>query len=104
MEDHNSDEHCTFCLKYKLILPLEFIALLMQLCALFTIPILLAHTENNFKNADKYMTLYILIPITLTIISVVWSGWLQKYIMLSVTENEKSCNARLKSGKEVLLK
>ena len=77
-----------------LIPPIETIALLMQLSALIAIPILLAFTEVNYKATDKYMTVYILIPVTLTVISVVWSGWIQNYLSSNKAKND----ARLQSG------
>jgi len=98
---------CISFLKRKLVPLFEFFAFLMQLGALIAIPILLAYTENNYKsssgnNSSKYTTLYILIPVTLTIISVVWSGWLQKYFVepssRRVAVTDELCIARLKSG------
>ena len=77
--------------------PMETIAFLMQLSALIAIPILLAFTEVNFKTTNKYMTVYILIPVTLTVISVVWSGWIQNYLVESKTNKAKT-DARTKSG------
>ena len=91
---------CFLCLKFKLVPLLEFVAFLMQLSALIAIPILLAHTENVYKeNSDKHLAIYILIPITLTCISTVWSGWLHKYVIEPrKKENNKDASYRLKSG------
>ena len=84
------------------VMPLmETIALLMQLSTLIAIPILLAFTEVNYENTDKYMTVYILIPITLTVISVVWSGWIQNYLVKPRSDeakNDAKNDARMKSG------
>lgn len=90
-------------LKHKLVPILECIAFLMQLGALVAIPVLLAHTEDKYEGRnDKYMTMYVLIPVSLTIVSVVWSGWLQKYLVeprsKGSTVTGDPCMARLKSG------
>ena len=96
------EERCTLYLKRRLVPLLEGFALLMQLGALIAVPIILAHTEDYYKNTDKYLTVYILIPITLTFISVVWSGWIQKYLMEPKSKKDvgtdKDCIARMKSG------
>ena len=93
---------CSLFLKRKMVPFLEFIALLMQVGALIAIPIILALVGNEYDNVDKFITLYILIPVTLTVISVVWSGWIQKYLVepriRNRTVNDKVCYARLKSG------
>ena len=102
--DESSTGGFTLFLKRKLVPFLEFIALLMQVGALIAIPIILRHleNENDYDNTDKFITLFILIPVTLTVISVVWSGWIQKYLVepriRSRTVNDEVCNARLKSG------
>ena len=89
---------CFLCLKFKLVPLLEFVAFLMQLSVLIVIPILLAYTESIYKKSnDKHLAIYILIPVTLTCISMVWSGWLHKYFVEpKIKETVK--DARLKSG------
>ena len=100
--DESDTGVCVLFLKRKLVPFLEFIALLMQVGALIAIPIILGLSENDYDNADKFTTLYILIPVTLTVISVVWSGWIQKYLVeprtRTTTVNDEMCYARLKSG------
>ena len=91
-------------LKHRLVPILECIAFLMQLSALIAVPILLAHTEDRYEGEnDSYMTMYVLIPVTLTVISIVWSGWLQNYLVKPkvkrATVHDNVCVARLKSGK-----
>lgn len=90
-------------LKHKFVPVLEFVAFLMQLSALIAIPILLASTEDVYKNTDKYMTMFFLIPVTLSFLSVVWSGWLQKYLVEPRSKRHsltgEPCIARMKSGK-----
>ena len=101
IDEYNSSAWSLF-LKRKVVPFLEFIGFLMQLGALIAIPILLAHTENGYDNFDKFISVYILIPVTLTIISVVWSGWIQKYLVeprVNRTEIGEECIARLKSGR-----
>ena len=101
--DDDDDGVCAVFCKRKLVPLLECMAFLMQLGTLIAIPILLAQTEDGYDNADKFMSLYILIPVTLTIMSIVWSGWIQKYLVepkvKRLTVQGKECVARLKSGK-----
>ena len=100
--DENNQGAYSLLLKRKVVPFLEFIALLMQVGAVIAIPIILALTENNYDNVDKFISLYILIPVTLTIISVVWSGWIQQYLVeprIKIrTVNDEVSIARLKSG------
>ena len=101
--DYSDDGMCVIFLKRKLVPLLECLAFLMQLGTLIAIPILLAYTEDGYDNTDKFMSLYILIPVTLTVISIVWSGWIQKHLVepkvKRTTVQGKECVARLKSGK-----
>ena len=100
--DYTDGACAKFC-KRKLVPLLECVAFLMQLGTVIAVPILLAYTEDGYDNTDKFMSLYILIPVTLTIISFVWSGWIQKYLVepnvRRITAQGKECVARLKSGK-----
>ena len=106
-EFDNTDEKdqscCPLFLKHKVVPFLELIAFLMQLGALIAIPYLLAYTESNYNGNNKFLTVYILIPVTLTALSVVWSGWAQKYLVepgakRGGVEHDKVRTARLKSG------
>ena len=97
------DGRCTLFLKRKLVPSLEGFALLLQLSALVVIPILLAYRKDKY-DGDGYLIVWFLIPGTLTVISVVWSGWLQKYLVKPRSKRprvalaDESCSARLKSG------
>ena len=96
--DEYFDRKCTLCMKRRLVPLLELVAFLMQLGALISIPIILTHTEHIYNGKNK---MYFLIPITLTFISITWSGWLQKYFAkpgIRSTETGERCTARLKSG------
>lgn len=79
---------------------LELLGFLMQLGALVGIPIFLSE-EKYFSPSGKIeyriVFTYILIPVSLSVISIVWSGWIQNKIMKS-SRNDKY-NARLKTGK-----
>ena len=99
------DGRYTLCLKRKLVPLLEGFALLLQLSALVAISILLTYRKDKYNGKNtKYLTVCFLIPITLTVISVVWSGWLQKYLVeprlmrSRVALMDENCTARLKSG------
>ena len=96
------DGRYTLCLKHKLVPLLEGFALLLQLSALVAISILLTYRKDKYNGKNtKYLTVCFLIPITLTVISVVWSGWLQKYLVeprSRVALMDENCIARLKSG------
>ena len=98
-----TDSACAIFCKRKLVPLLECLAFVMQLGTVIAVPILLAYTEDGYDNTDKFMSLYILIPVTLIIISFVWSGWIQKYLVepnvRRITAQGKECVARLKSGK-----
>ena len=71
-------------LKRVLRITLELLGFLMQLGALASIPVLLSleHFYVPSGKANYSITAtYILIPVSLCIISIVWSGWIQKLIM-----------------------
>ena len=71
-------------LKRILITTSELLGFLMQLGALVSIPVLLSieHFYVPSGKAKYHITAtYILIPLSLCIISIVWSGWTQKLIM-----------------------
>ena len=94
----------------------------MQLGALVSIPVLLS-TEHFYLPSGKashYITAtYILIPLSLCAISVLWSGWIQKLIIRSSGNNKNAKQplshetiefertsdddetARLKTGKQI---
>ena len=62
----------------------------MQFGALVSIPLLLSneHFFVPFEETEHYIiATYILIPVSLFIISVVWSGWIQKAIITSSVNN-----------------
>ena len=85
-------------LKY-LLTALELLGFLMQLGVLVAIPILLSSIKyfSPSGNVARYVTVtYILLPISLCIISFVWSGWIQNKAMKSADAN---CTARFKAGK-----
>ena len=102
--NENDQSCCSWFLRRMVVPFLEFIAFLMQLGALIAVPLLLAYTESDYDNNDKFLSLYIMIPVTLTVLSVVWSGWAQKHLVdpgakRSVTVvHDKVYTARLKSG------
>ena len=97
-------------LKYLLTI-LELLAFLMQLGVLVAIPILLALTKyfSPSGNVEHYViATYILLPISLCVISFVWSGWVQNQAMKPSVANpqneaKKSSDAkhtaRFKTGK-----
>ena len=85
------------CLKHLLI-SLTILGFLMQLGALVSIPILLS--ENSIFSPSgrlkhNVVATYILIPVSLLIISIVWSGWIQNVIIRTSHSNN---TARLKAG------
>ena len=79
---------------------MESIAFLMQLGALVSISVLLS-IEHFFEPSEiskHYFTAtYILIPLSLLSISVVWSGWIQDRIMRS--SNVNNTTGQSSSGK-----
>ena len=104
--DDGSEGICTTFFKHKLVPVMAFFAFLLQLGALIAIPVLLSLTEDQYKgshNNDRYLTMYILIPVTLTVLSIVWSGWIQKYLVEPRTRKTTVQGvehvARIKSGK-----
>ena len=69
---------------------MESIAFLMQLGALVSIPVLLSmdHFFEPSEISKHYFTAtYILIPLSLLSISVVWCGWIQDRIMRPLNVN-----------------
>ena len=89
----NTGRESTTCLKHILIPLLETIAFLMQLGALMAIPILL-YVEDMYN--DEYLTV-LMIPVTLTVISVVWSSRKKKKLV-GANSAEALDNIRMKSG------
>ena len=89
---------------------LEILGFLMQLGALVSIPILLSNEQffSPSGRAKHYaIATYILIPVSLCIISMIWTGWIQNIIIRSsdayntATQSlsgEKDKDARLKTG------
>ena len=62
----------------------ETLGFIMQLSALVSIPVLLSidhFYEKSGKGKHHVTATYILIPVSLGIISFVWSGWIQKIII-----------------------
>ena len=93
-------------LKY-LITTFELLGFLMQLGALVSIPIFLSNEQffSPSGRAKRYaIATYIIIPVSLCIISIIWSGWIQNIIIRSpdaATQSlsgEKDKKARLKTG------
>ena len=104
--DDGSEGICTLFFKRKIVPVMVFFAFLLQLGALIAVPVLLALTEDQYKgshNNDGYLTTYILIPVTLTVLSIVWSGWIQYYLVEPRTKRTTAQGvehvARMKSGK-----
>lgn len=87
-------QKCT-CIVYCL----EWLGFLMQLGALVSIPILLSE-ENFFSLSGKtkhyIVATYVLIPVSLFIISFIWSGLTQTVITKPSSDNNNT--ARLKTG------
>ena len=84
-------------LKYLLTV-LESFAFLLQLGALIGIPIVLSISNSPSGSVKHYIVAtYILLPVSLCIISFVWSGWIQKEVMKSSDDN---VTARYKTGKQ----
>jgi len=84
-------------LKY-LLTNLELLGFLMQLASLVVIPVLLSENQLLMKTKHYTVATYILIPVSLFIISAVWSGWIQKWVIKSSTAD----SARLKAGKFII--
>ena len=84
-------------LKYLLTI-LELSGLLMQLGALLGIPILLSekhYFSPSGRLENHIVATYILLPVSLCIMSFVWSGWIQSKAMKS----SGKFTARFKTGK-----
>ena len=86
---------------------IELVAFLMQLGVLVSIPFLLS-IEQFFEPSEiskhHFIATYILIPISLISISVVWSGWIQDVIMKpqntigQFSDGKGNITARYKTG------
>ena len=84
-------------LKYVCIV-LEISGLVLQLGALVGVPIVLSKffsPSGAVKN--RIVATYILIPVSLFIISFIWSGWTQSY---TIKSSDGNSNARYKTGKQ----
>ena len=69
----------------------------MQLGALVSIPILLSNKFSPLgRLKDHIVATYILLPVSLCVISFVWSGWIQSKTMES---SDNTVTARFKTGK-----
>ena len=84
-------------LKYVRIV-LEILCLVLQLGALVGVPILLS---NSFSPSgavkDRIVATYILIPVSLFVISFLWSGWTQNH---TIKSSDGNSTARYKTGKQ----
>lgn len=73
---------------------------LLQLGVLVSIPVLLSN-EHFYSPTGRIehfvIATYILIPISLCVISIVWSGWVQNLITRS-SDSNNTATARLKTG------
>ena len=84
----DADSSSKLCSKftciYTLTTTLELLGFLIQFCVLVIIPVLLSkdHLYVPSGKAKHYITAtYILVPVSLWIISIVWSaGWIQKWL------------------------
>ena len=93
------------CLKY-LVTTFEVLGFLMQLGALVSIPILLSNEQfySPSGRAKRYViATYIIIPVSLSIISMIWSGWTTVRSPAASTQSLRFCDenckkARLKTG------
>ena len=75
------------------VITLEVLGFIMQLGALVSIPVLLSTEHYYFPSgkANHYITAtYILIPVSLCVISILWSGWIQKLIMRASDNNNNA--------------
>ena len=93
---------CTKLFKQKILPILELFGLILQVGALIAIPILLSETEDRYKNDLYHPSTLILLPVTLSLVSLLWSGWLQEKLLESrsqrVTVQDEVGTARLKAG------
>jgi len=93
---------CTKIFKQKVLPVLELFGFILQVGALIAIPILLSETEDEYKNDEYHPSTLILLPVTLSLVSLLWSGWLQEKLMESgsqrVTVQDEVGTARLKAG------
>ena len=105
----NEDKSKKRYLKYFLRM-FELFGFLMQLGVLVSIPVVLSN-ENFFSPSGRIkhyaVATYILIPVSLSVISFVWSGWIQSKSMrasgandniMKSLNNEEDETARLKTG------
>ena len=98
MGNTNQPQSTKRYLKYLLTV-LELSGLLIQLGALVGIPILLSKKPPSGKLKNHIVATYILLPVSLCIISFVWSGWIQTKTMES---SKAKVTARFKTGKFIL--
>ena len=93
---------CTRIFKRKIVPVLEFLGFVLQIGALIAIPVLLSELSNDYENDQYHPSTLILLPVTLSLISLLWSGWVQEKLMESgsqrVTVQDEVGTARLKAG------
>ena len=112
-QDHTSDGNTTTTTSQKstacsLVLTfMETGAFFMQIIVVILVPVLLMHVPSNTK--EYPLTVPILIPITLIMLSVVWSGWITswlKNIETTKRNSEYDCSRssdKIKSNKDELM-
>ena len=93
---------CTKTFKQKIVPVLELFGFILQVGALIAVPILLSVTENGYTKDNYHPSTLILLPVTLSLVSLLWSGWVQEKLMESrsqrVTVQDEVGTARLKAG------
>ena len=98
----DDEETCTRIFKRKIVPVLEFLGFVLQIGALIAIPVLLSELSNDYENDQYHPSTLILLPVTLSLISLLWSGWVQEKLMESgsqrVTVQDEVGTARLKAG------
>jgi len=103
LPDEDDDEGtCTRIFKRIIVSILEFLGLVLQIGALIAIPVLLSELSNDYQNDKYHPSTLILLPVTLSLISLLWSGWVQEKLMEPRSQwgigQDEMGYARLKAG------
>ena len=84
----------------------ETFGFIIQLSVLVSIPILLSmeqYFSPSGRTKHNFVATYILIPVSLILISVVWSGWVQHRITEPSGQHKHGRTARYKTGKSIIV-
>ena len=97
-DDDDDEGTCTRIFKRKIVPVLGFLGFVLQIGALIAIPFLLSKLSNDYQSDKYHPSTLILLPVTLSLMSVVVREKLMELRSQRVTVQDEVGTARLKAG------